>query len=330
MADALPSAAGAAAAALPDGFLAELDRRVGARGWSVDPERIGPHAAEQWGTARGHSPLLLRPATTREVALVLELCHAADLPVVPQGGNTGLVGAGVPDRSGRLAVLSLGRLNRIRALDPAQRHDHGRGRLRARDRPAGGGRGQPPVPALARRPGLLPDRRQPVEQRRRRQRAALRHGARPGAGARGGPRRRPGVGRAARLAQGQHRLRPEAAVHRRRGHAGRDHRGRAAALAATAGAADRLARGALADGGGGAARPVPRAPRRDRELLRADGGRCRRAGAALPARRPLAAGPAGARGTSWPRSPGRSPKGLAPSSSGCSRTPWPAAWSPTA
>jgi len=118
MADALPSAAGAPSLALPDGFLAELDRRVGARGWSVDPERIGPHAAEQWGTARGRSALLLRPASTREVALVLELCHAADLPVVPQGGNTGLVGAGVPDRSGRLAVLSLGRLNRIRALDP--------------------------------------------------------------------------------------------------------------------------------------------------------------------------------------------------------------------
>ena len=40
------------------------------------------------------------------------------VPVVPQGGNTGLVGAGVPERSGRLAVLSLGRLNRIREVDP--------------------------------------------------------------------------------------------------------------------------------------------------------------------------------------------------------------------
>jgi FAD/FMN-containing dehydrogenase len=108
----------AAAPVLPPGFLEAVDRRVGPRGWSVDPERIAPHAAEPWGTARGHSPLLLRPASTAEVAALLELCHAEGIPVVPQGGNTGLVGAGVPDRSGRLAILSLGRLNRIRALDP--------------------------------------------------------------------------------------------------------------------------------------------------------------------------------------------------------------------
>jgi FAD/FMN-containing dehydrogenase len=118
MAEALSRSSGAAPAVLPAGFLEELDRRVGPRGWSIDPERIGPHAAEQWGTAHGHAALLLRPATTREVALLLELCHAENLPVVPQGGNTGLVGAGVPDRSGRLAVLSLGRLNRIREVDP--------------------------------------------------------------------------------------------------------------------------------------------------------------------------------------------------------------------
>ena len=92
---------------LPAGFLEAVDRRVGARGWSVDPERLAPHAAEQWGTARGRSPLLLRPATTVQVAAVLELCHARGVPVVPQGGNTGLVGAGVPDASGRLVVLSL-------------------------------------------------------------------------------------------------------------------------------------------------------------------------------------------------------------------------------
>jgi FAD/FMN-containing dehydrogenase len=49
---------------------------------------------------------------------VLALCHAAGVPVVPQGGNTGLVGGGVPDASGAMAILSLGRLNRIRAIDP--------------------------------------------------------------------------------------------------------------------------------------------------------------------------------------------------------------------
>jgi FAD/FMN-containing dehydrogenase len=103
---------------LPAGFLEELDRRIGRRGWTVEPEQLAPHAAEQWGTWRGRTPVLLRPASTAEVAAVLQLCHASGVPVVPQGGNTGLVGAGVPDDSGRLAVLSLARLNRIREIDP--------------------------------------------------------------------------------------------------------------------------------------------------------------------------------------------------------------------
>jgi FAD/FMN-containing dehydrogenase len=110
--------ASAPAIDLPAGFLDEVERRVGARGWSTDPERLGPHTIEQWGTAHGRSPLLLRPKNTAEVAALLELCHAHGVAVVPQGGNTGLVGAGVPDTSGRLVVLSLARLNRIREVDP--------------------------------------------------------------------------------------------------------------------------------------------------------------------------------------------------------------------
>ncbi|MGH6896135.1 MAG: FAD-binding oxidoreductase [Geminicoccaceae bacterium] len=105
-------------AGLPAGFLEELDRRVGRRGWSIEPGQLALHAAEQWGTWRGCTPALLRPATTAQVAAVLQLCHANDVAVVPQGGNTGLVGAGVPDGSGRLVVLSLARLNRIREIDP--------------------------------------------------------------------------------------------------------------------------------------------------------------------------------------------------------------------
>src|SRR5690606_31349358 len=103
---------------LPPGFLEELDRRLGRRGWTIEPDQLAVHAAEQWGTWRGRTPLLIRPATTGEVAQALELCQAHQVPVVPQGGNTGLVGAGVPDGSGGMAVLSLARLNRIREVDP--------------------------------------------------------------------------------------------------------------------------------------------------------------------------------------------------------------------
>jgi FAD/FMN-containing dehydrogenase len=114
----MPSTDERSPATLPAGFLDEVERRLGPRGWTTDPERIGPHVVETWGGAHGRSQLLLRPAGTGEVAAALALCHEAGVPVVPQGGNTGLVGAGVPDDSGHMVVLSLARMNRIRALDP--------------------------------------------------------------------------------------------------------------------------------------------------------------------------------------------------------------------
>ncbi len=173
-------------AALPPGFLEELGRRVGPRSWSLDPDQLAVHAAEQWGTWRGRAPLLLRPASTKEVATLLELCQAHLVPVVPQGGNTGLVGAGVPDGSGRMAVLSLARLNRIREVDPLNDTITAEAGcvLEAVQNAAAGGR--PPVSPGARRSGLVPDRRQSREQCRRGERLALRHGALSGPGPRGG------------------------------------------------------------------------------------------------------------------------------------------------
>jgi FAD/FMN-containing dehydrogenase len=66
---------------------------------------------------RGRARAVVRPATTEEVSRVVTLCAAHGAPVVPQGGNTGLVGGGVPDASGHEVVLSLARLNRIRGID---------------------------------------------------------------------------------------------------------------------------------------------------------------------------------------------------------------------
>lgn len=67
------------------------------------------------GVFRGHSPAVVRPGDTAQVAAVLALCGEAGVPVVPQGGNTGLVGAGVP-LAGEL-VLSLTRLDRLGPVD---------------------------------------------------------------------------------------------------------------------------------------------------------------------------------------------------------------------
>ena len=68
---------------------------------------------------RGRALAVVRPGNTAEVAKVLRACAAHGASVVPQGGNTGLVGASVPDGSGTQVLLSLARLNRIRAMDPA-------------------------------------------------------------------------------------------------------------------------------------------------------------------------------------------------------------------
>jgi len=67
------------------------------------------------GRFRGHAPAVLRPADTAEVAGVLAVCHRAGVPVVPQGGNTGLVGGGVPGHGE--VVLSLARLDRLDPVD---------------------------------------------------------------------------------------------------------------------------------------------------------------------------------------------------------------------
>ena len=66
----------------------------------------------------GRAMAVAQPDTTRDVALILGWCNHHGVPVVPQGGNTGLSGGSIPDRSGLALVLSLARLNRFRGIDP--------------------------------------------------------------------------------------------------------------------------------------------------------------------------------------------------------------------
>ena len=68
---------------------------------------------------KGRALAVVRPGNTGEVAAVVKACAAANNPIVPQGGNTGLVVGGVPDDSGRQIVLSMTRMNTVRAIDPA-------------------------------------------------------------------------------------------------------------------------------------------------------------------------------------------------------------------
>ncbi|PRD66249.1 FAD-binding oxidoreductase [Malikia granosa] len=68
---------------------------------------------------RGRALAVVRPGSTAEVAAVVQACAAAGVSIVPQGGNTGLVVGSVPDASGQQVLLSLQRMNRVRALDAA-------------------------------------------------------------------------------------------------------------------------------------------------------------------------------------------------------------------
>ena len=68
---------------------------------------------------QGRALVVVRPGNTQQVAAVLKLCAQHGASVVPQGGNTGLVGGGVPDDTGTQVLLSLQRMNRLRGIDRA-------------------------------------------------------------------------------------------------------------------------------------------------------------------------------------------------------------------
>jgi FAD/FMN-containing dehydrogenase len=98
--------------------LAAIKSVVGPKGWMEAASDIEPYLHDQRGLYVGRTLAVVRPATTEEVAAVVRLCAAAKLPIVPQGGNTGLVVGSVPDGTGRSIVLNLARMSRVREIDP--------------------------------------------------------------------------------------------------------------------------------------------------------------------------------------------------------------------
>lgn len=91
---------------------------VGAAHVLTDAASTASHLRDQRGRFTGKAIAVLRPANTREVADIVALCNTFLIPVVPQGGNTGLVLGSVPDVTGTAIVLSLSRMHAIRAVDP--------------------------------------------------------------------------------------------------------------------------------------------------------------------------------------------------------------------
>jgi FAD/FMN-containing dehydrogenase len=104
-----------------DTFLAQCRDLIGAGHVLVDDDDIAPYLTDWRGRYTGRARAVLLPADPAQVAALVRLCGVHRVPVVPQGGRTGLVIGSVPDESGRAVVLSLRRLNRIRAVDPVNR-----------------------------------------------------------------------------------------------------------------------------------------------------------------------------------------------------------------
>ena len=88
---------------------------VGPKGFSEDPAELAPHLEEWRSKYKGRASLLLKPASTQEVAAVVACCNLTGTAIVPQGGNTGLVGGQIPFANEVLVTLA--RMNRIRSID---------------------------------------------------------------------------------------------------------------------------------------------------------------------------------------------------------------------
>lgn len=96
--------------------LTRMKAVVGAKGVVAEGD-AAPYLGERRELYRGRAAAVLRPATTEEVSAIMRIAHETGTAIVPQGGNTGLVGGQMPDETGDEIILSLTRMNRIRALD---------------------------------------------------------------------------------------------------------------------------------------------------------------------------------------------------------------------
>lgn len=96
--------------------LDQLKSTLDHKAWSEDMAEIAGHTRDWRGRHQGDSPIMFKPGSTDEVARILSACNAARIAVLPQGGNTGLVGGSTPQGE---VLISLKRMNAVRGLDTA-------------------------------------------------------------------------------------------------------------------------------------------------------------------------------------------------------------------
>ncbi len=104
-------------AALSDHLIAQFTAIVGASHAVRDQAELAPRLVENRGLYQGTSPLLLKPASTEEVAEIMKLASKTGTAIVPQTGNTGLVGGQTPRAGASDIILSLERMNKVSEID---------------------------------------------------------------------------------------------------------------------------------------------------------------------------------------------------------------------
>ncbi|HYJ83946.1 MAG TPA: FAD-binding oxidoreductase [Allosphingosinicella sp.] len=97
-------------------LLDSLESLLGPRGFTRDPATLGPWLSDWRGRYRGEAAALLSPASTAEVRAIVAHCAEAGAGIVPQGGNTSMVGGATPDGGGGALILSLRRMNSVRSV----------------------------------------------------------------------------------------------------------------------------------------------------------------------------------------------------------------------
>jgi FAD/FMN-containing dehydrogenase len=98
-------------------LIARFSAIVGDRYAIADAQTQEPYLREWRDRYHGKTPLVLLPGSVEEVSAILRLADETRTPVVPQGGNTGLVGGQIPHATGNELVVSLKRLDKVRAVD---------------------------------------------------------------------------------------------------------------------------------------------------------------------------------------------------------------------
>ena len=96
----------------------EARARFGERVAVTDPADIDPWLTDWRGRWHGRASAILQPSSTDEVAAIVAMASQAGVPLVPQGGNSSMVGGATPPDDGSALILSLRRMNRVRSIEP--------------------------------------------------------------------------------------------------------------------------------------------------------------------------------------------------------------------